>query len=585
MPLGLPPLGGIGMPSLGMPPPAYMPLNMIGFDGAAALGAFNPRGGPATFIPMPNFLGASPMMGLQGPFPSSIAAAPARVPDLGLGGGAGLQLTSSTISTSKGPLPPLPSAVLASATPSDAAAAAMPSAAAAAPAASAASKSAVAEDFRQAVLRRMAEKKGPAVSVVVGEAEPDAPAATSTPFQDPSTFSTQPAPLLPAFAPADAPFIEPSSVLPPSSFSALEPEGQSTFSFAGGDKDSALQAHFLRSQAFEASTSIAAVPPPPPAAISAAATASALSAMANLRNYVDEDEPVDVSGGGAVGSDAAASRFGLPTTGQRSASRWGSPGTSDASRKEYLEGLRADFEKSGKRKLSYALDVLRNLKENVRAELINSTVFPAGMKSHRLIPAGGRRGTVTDDPIAVAKRYFTSVLNKLSRDNFNKLVIGACAHARALGPQPTNLDFMRFFPADLVKFDVRSQEMLGAIIGTVFDKALEDVKYQDVYADLAKLLGEKAQEWSQKYLRVEQLVEKDAPAGAGWYYDVSGNQGEWQGPFDSRENAEHEGHRVSNFKRLLLNRCQSEFAREDLKEIMQEEAEGLFLCALTSAVL
>ena len=94
-----------------------------------------------------------------------------------------------------------------------------------------------------------------------------------------------------------------------------------------------------------------------------------------------------------------------------------------------------------------------------------------------------------------------------------------------------------------------------------------------MYADLAKLLGEKAQEWSQKYLKVAQLSAAEGPAGEGFYYDVSGGQGAWNGPFETKEAAEHEGTRITNFKRLLLNRCQSEFSRGDLKELMQEEAD------------
>jgi NADH-quinone oxidoreductase subunit N len=69
--------------------------------------------------------------------------------------------------------------------------------------------------------------------------------------------------------------------------------------------------------------------------------------------------------------------------------------------------------------------------------------------------------------------------------------------------------------------------------------------------DLAKLLGEKAAEWSQKYLKVSHLSDKEAPAGEGFYYDVSGGQGAWNGPFETQASAEHEGTRITNFKRLL----------------------------------
>jgi hypothetical protein len=95
-----------------------------------------------------------------------------------------------------------------------------------------------------------------------------------------------------------------------------------------------------------------------------------------------------------------------------------------------------------------------------------------------------------------------------------------------------------------------------------------------MYADLCKLLSEKATEWFAKYLRVERLEE--GPAGAGFYFDVSGKTppdaatrekqkglGAPQGPFESKDAALTEGKRITSFKRLLLNRCQQEFMRED----------------------
>jgi translation initiation factor 4G len=218
---------------------------------------------------------------------------------------------------------------------------------------------------------------------------------------------------------------------------------------------------------------------------------------------------------------------------------------------ELLERLRVEYAaKHHRAKLTYTLSVLRDIKENIRHEL-TSALFPQGMKSHKLLPVGGRKVITEDDPISKAKKFFTSILNKLSRDNYNKLVV------------------------DLIKYDIKSQEMLTAIINTVFDKALEDLKYQDIYADLCKLLGDKAQEWSKNYLRVNELDDKQAPAGPGWYYDLSGGlsiqDGEWQGPFPSKDEAQDKGFRISNFKRLILNRCQIEFYREDQNLTAQEE--------------
>ena len=81
-----------------------------------------------------------------------------------------------------------------------------------------------------------------------------------------------------------------------------------------------------------------------------------------------------------------------------------------------------------------------------------------------------------------------------------------------------------------------------------------------MYADLCKLLGDKAIYWSEKYLKVQHMEE--GPAGTGWYFDVSGI-GQWQGPHATESAAKTEGHRQTNFKRLILNRCQQEFMKDD----------------------
>jgi translation initiation factor 4G len=66
---------------------------------------------------------------------------------------------------------------------------------------------------------------------------------------------------------------------------------------------------------------------------------------------------------------------------------------------------------------------------------------------------------------------------------------------------------------------------------------------------------------------------EDGPAGSGWYFDVS-STGQWQGPHGSESAAKSEGFRQTNFKRLILNRCQHEFMKEQAhKDIDLEQAE------------
>ena len=61
-----------------------------------------------------------------------------------------------------------------------------------------------------------------------------------------------------------------------------------------------------------------------------------------------------------------------------------------------------------------------------------------------------------------------------------------------------------------------------------------------MYADLCKLLGEKASLWSEKYLQVLELP--NGPAGAGWYFNVTGGEA-WVGAFPSAVLATNEGRR------------------------------------------
>lgn len=143
-----------------------------------------------------------------------------------------------------------------------------------------------------------------------------------------------------------------------------------------------------------------------------------------------------------------------------------------------------------------------------------------------------------------------SLMNKISRETFDKL------------------------SEEFLQLPISSQNMLERVIDVVFDKALEDVFFQDLYADLCKKLAERASDWSKRYLIVSHIGEKESPAGAGWYFDTSGNPSErqWQGPAATEEEAIDTGRKACHFKRILLNRCESEFKREDLyKPILLEQ--------------
>jgi len=159
------------------------------------------------------------------------------------------------------------------------------------------------------------------------------------------------------------------------------------------------------------------------------------------------------------------------------------------------------------------------------------------------------RRDVALDPLGQLAKEATGIMNKISRETFEKL------------------------SESMLGLNVTSQEMLEKIIDVVFDKALDDPFFQDLYADLCKRLGDRAVVWSDRYLQVAYLKEKDgAPAGDAWYIDLTGGLKEWQGPYETEAEARTEGRHLTNFKRLLLNRCQQEFMAENKYKPLDAEA-------------
>jgi hypothetical protein len=75
------------------------------------------------------------------------------------------------------------------------------------------------------------------------------------------------------------------------------------------------------------------------------------------------------------------------------------------------------------------------------------------------------------DPMKATLANVTGIMNKISRDTFHKLTVG---------------------PEGLLSLNITSQEMLERVIDIVYEKALSEVFFQDMYADLCTLLGEKA---------------------------------------------------------------------------------------------
>jgi len=147
-----------------------------------------------------------------------------------------------------------------------------------------------------------------------------------------------------------------------------------------------------------------------------------------------------------------------------------------------------------------------------------------------------------DDPITKAKEFFMGMLNKLAAENYDELCVG------------------------MFKYPIISHEMLDTIISLVFEKALNDPKYQDIYARLTIDLGCIASEiWSQNYLKISYFAGPSAPAGDGFYFDVSGETEikdmKWDGPFATEAISKKSALDAINFKSLINAQCQSEFEK------------------------
>jgi hypothetical protein len=56
--------------------------------------------------------------------------------------------------------------------------------------------------------------------------------------------------------------------------------------------------------------------------------------------------------------------------------------------------------------------------------------------------------------------------------------------------------------AEVVTQEIKSLTVLEAVVVLVFEKALSDMLFQDVYAKLCSILSDKAGEWCQAFLRV-----------------------------------------------------------------------------------
>lgn len=120
------------------------------------------------------------------------------------------------------------------------------------------------------------------------------------------------------------------------------------------------------------------------------------------------------------------------------------------------------------------------------------------------------------DSLALAEKKVKSILNKMTKEKFGRLSEQMC------------------------EIPLESYETLNMMIRLVYEKAIDEPAFGDMYADLCVLLSQTAQSHTSSYVHfIESDEEWDngSPVVWRWSNDVSHNDAEIVGPFQSEDTA------------------------------------------------
>ncbi|GBG27694.1 Eukaryotic translation initiation factor 4G [Hondaea fermentalgiana] len=131
----------------------------------------------------------------------------------------------------------------------------------------------------------------------------------------------------------------------------------------------------------------------------------------------------------------------------------------------------------------------------------------------------------------------------------------------------------------MLEIPMKSVKMLKETMAAIFDKALSESKFGELYADLCRVIVEskgKNHQWD--------FVETKERDGK-YYFTASDDENEPDetrlvGPYDSEEKALEMAAKMTDFKRILLNKCQEEFEKETQiqeSEALVEEMKNLYM--------
>ncbi|RYY33706.1 hypothetical protein EON62_03985, partial [archaeon] len=274
----------------------------------------------------------------------------------------------------------------------------------------------------------------------------------------------------------------------------------------------------------EASTPAAATPAPAATAAAESAPAPAAIEVDTVSNLTNEFERVRFDGAPSTPAGEAA------TTSWRA----------------------APPERPPVKKVKYTVRALLEVMDMLSADQLAKikSVVP-GMKLSKLaVRERPRAGAGAVDPVEEMERALMALCNKLSRENFEVIM------------------------EQILKLEINTQSKLQRVAEVIFEKALIDEFFQDLYADLCEKLAKKAESWTNSCMQV-QFYEEHA-TGKGWYFAASkGADAEWVGPFETEDAATKRVKSLLSFKALLLSRAQKEFDKGNQAKSMMNQLAAL----------
>jgi len=125
----------------------------------------------------------------------------------------------------------------------------------------------------------------------------------------------------------------------------------------------------------------------------------------------------------------------------------------------------------------------------------------------------------------------------------------------------------------LAEIPITSLEILKELIAAIHQKALSEAKFGEIYADLCRVMVEETTGKTWDFINV---VERDGQFFWTTTNDESKPDAErLVGPFDTKDKALEKAQKMTDFKRILLNKCQEEFEKEMQIAEAEQEVESL----------